>query len=255
MKALKAFVAALILPSPILSQSQPSVLSACGQPPEGVAVNLDHSQHSMMLPEPGKALIYFIEDVGPAMKPMFSTIDIGIDGRWVGADENNSYFAVEVDPGWHDLCAEVQSPLITGNWESVHLVAEPGKVYYFRTRIFFTESAADFSILVPIDGVEAARLIASYPQATAQAGIRPVLLTVRRRCASGRGKSWAGPQLALNSKQETVAEQGKVGSSRHGENPASGADHRQGKLPEEHRDASNHPTGGNTGGNATRRAQ
>ncbi len=87
----------------------------------------------------------------------------------MGANKKNSYFALGVEPGEHHLCAVVQSCFVKGGPELAHLTAEAGKVYYFRTRIFFAEKTAEYFSLVPADGDEGAYLIASYPLATAHA--------------------------------------------------------------------------------------
>lgn len=64
-------------------------------------------------PQPGKALVYFLQDdlkYNWAPRP---TTRFGIDGAWVGATHGNSYFYVFVDAGEHHLCA---------NWQSDRLV-------------------------------------------------------------------------------------------------------------------------------------
>ena len=174
MKALRVFVAALLFSSPLLSQTQPSsVLAACGQTTASMAVKLDDSQHAIGQPAPGKALIYLIQDTGQAGTLAYPTTKIGIDGKWVGANKKNSWFAVAVNPGEHHLCAEIQSSFIAAQAELAHLTAEAGKVYYFRTRIVFAERTAEYFSLAPVDSDEAQYQIASYPQATAHARKTP----------------------------------------------------------------------------------
>jgi hypothetical protein len=239
-KSLKVFVAVLIFLSSFLSHSLPArFLSACAQPQEGLAVSLDNSQHSIGQPAPGKALIYFIQDTEQAVILMYPIVKIGIDGKIVGANMWDSYFAVAVDPGWHDLCTGVQSPFIGGDPEFDHLIAEPGKVYYFRVRLFFAASAAEFSSLAPIDSDEASYLIASYPLATANTANGRVRAAVRQRSATGRRQSGPGSQLALNSAPKKMVRNGS------GENPASGARRDSGKSPGNGRDASSRSTGTN----------
>jgi hypothetical protein len=239
-KALKAFVAVLIFLSSFLSHSLPArFLSACAQPQEGLAVSLDNSQHSIGQPAPGKALIYFIQDTEQTVILMYPIVKIGIDGKIVGANMWDSYFAVAVEPGWHDLCTGVQSPFTGGDPEFDHLIAEPGKVYYFRIRLFFAASPAEFSSLAPIDGDEAIYLIASYPLATAYAPNGSEPGAVRRRSAAGRGRSAPALQLALNSAQEKTVRSGSE------KKPASGVHRDPGKSPGNGRDASSRTTGSN----------
>jgi len=90
---MKIALITLLLAASALSQEPPSgVTSACGPRTGSFAVNLDSSQHTQAQPEPGKALVYFIQEKG---KDTFSvTTTIGIDGAWVGANKNSSYFSV-----------------------------------------------------------------------------------------------------------------------------------------------------------------
>ncbi len=193
MKALKVFVAVLVLSCARPSQSQPSpVPFDCAQPREDVAVRLDSSQHTIQQPEPGKALIYFIQDTDQPVFFADPSASVGIDGKWVGASTNGSYFVVAVEPGWHSLC--------TGDMEFDHLVAEPGMVYYFRVRPFLSDSGSEFITLVPIDSEEASNLIAIYPRATAtlQAMDRRGRRALRSGLAAGQQQLQPGPQMALN---------------------------------------------------------
>lgn len=171
MKALKVFVAVVVSSSSLLvaQDSLVSAQNACGDPQASMAVKLDPTQHLMQQPEPGKALIYFIQDTGGMATLGYPTTKIGIDGKWVGANKKHSYFAVAVEPGEHHLCAAIQSSFVRADQEFAHLTAEAGKTYYFRTRIFFAEKSAEYFSLVPADIDEARYLIESYPLATAHA--------------------------------------------------------------------------------------
>lgn len=86
-------------------------------------------------PAEGKAQIIFIETVintgflfgGPGYTTRF-----GLDGAWVGAAKNNSYFTMDIAPGKHHLCSSVQAD---GNAPKdmiglTSFTAEAGKVYY-----------------------------------------------------------------------------------------------------------------------------
>lgn len=120
-------------------------------------MKLDESNHALALPEPGKARVYFIQHVGrvSCLGACFKT-KIGVNGTWVGADQDNSYFSISVEPGEHHMCAAT-GPLIA----LTHFTAEAGKVYYFRIRDFDTgQGILDFD---SIDSDQAKYLIASYP--------------------------------------------------------------------------------------------
>ncbi len=173
MKALRALFASVILCLPLFAQTPSRLpvvpLAACGQTRVSMAVKLDDSQHAVAHPEPGKALIYFIQDTGQAANLVYPTTKIGIDGTWVGANKRDSWFAVAVDPGEHHLCAVIQSSFVGSEAELAHLTVEPGNIYYFRTRIIFAEKTAEYFSLAPVDSDEAKFQIALYPQATAHA--------------------------------------------------------------------------------------
>jgi hypothetical protein len=90
--------------------------------------------------EAGKSQIIFIEvldktwgcwDCGtPSAR-------FGVDGAWVGATKGNSYFAIDVPPGEHHLCAGWQSAF--GHLRQMvgmaSLHAEAGKTYYFEAKV------------------------------------------------------------------------------------------------------------------------
>jgi hypothetical protein len=235
---MKAFVAVLIFSAPFLSQSQPApALSGCGQPRQNLGVYLDPSQHSIGQPLPGKALIYFIQDTDQPAVFAYPIVKVAIDGKLVGANSANSYFAVAVEPGWHDLCTEAQSPFPASDPEFDHLVAEPGKVYSFRVRLFLADSAVEYSSLVPLDGDEAANLIASYPQATVYYPNEIVPVAIQRTLAAGQVQSPPVSPIALNIDQTKAALSGP-GDHSPSKNSSKG-DHRDsGKPPKEHHDKS-----------------
>jgi hypothetical protein len=113
------------------------------------------------MPQAGKALVYFIQDEGQLSEGRHYTLKIGLDGAWVGAYRDNAAFAVSVEPGEHHICANVQSNFEPGqNLALEHFTAEPGKVYYFRTRL--SEYGGHMEIDQP-DTDQAKYLISIYP--------------------------------------------------------------------------------------------
>ncbi len=119
-------------------------------------------------PEPGKALVYVIEDFRKAPGEFGNpTIRVGADGQWEGAIRANSYIFFSVDPGEHHLCTSWQS-----SWKRLsklasfsHLTAEAGNTYYFRARITYSSygnGAATMNLdLLPVDVDEGRYLVAS----------------------------------------------------------------------------------------------
>jgi len=138
--------------------------AACG--PKGVNFDVkdDNSQHSVGQPEAGKALVYVIQDIG-VVKCIGGciTTKIALDGAWVGANHHNSYLSFAVDPGERHLCANWQSHFDLSRLVALaHFTAEPGRIYYFRTRGFGDKSQALFD-LDPIDSDMGKFFVASYP--------------------------------------------------------------------------------------------
>jgi hypothetical protein len=148
-----------LLAASAFAQNQPAVVAAaCGPQDTGFDVKLDKSQHTLAQPEPGKALVYFIQDIGEVscIGACIKT-KIGLDGTWIGVVRHNSYFSVSVEPGEHHMCANP-------GWgvAFAHFTAEAGKVYYFRTRAFGAQTQRIFDF-DPIDSDQGKHLIASYP--------------------------------------------------------------------------------------------
>ena len=151
-----ALIALLFAASAFAQEPSDGVASACGAKSGNFSVTLDKSQHTLAQPEPGRALVYFIQEKGSDTFDV--TTKIGIDGAWVGANKNSSYFAVSVDPGEHHVCANVQSfrghPL-----GLVHFTAEAGKVYYFDGRVVYGEAVDLYFFLGAVDSDQARHFI------------------------------------------------------------------------------------------------
>ena len=161
--------AVLALAPCVAQKTNAPVPEACGPLGFSMAVNLNKSQHALTPPEPGEARIYFIQDSGEVFTLGYPTTRIGIDGKWVGANKKNSYFSVSVEPGEQHLCAAIQSSLVGDNIEFAHFTAAAGQVYYYRTRLIFSEHGPEYLGLGPVDSDEARYLIEEYPLATAHA--------------------------------------------------------------------------------------
>jgi hypothetical protein len=164
-----ALVVMLFLTLPAASafgqQGSGALAAACGPKSTSFSVKVDESQHTLAQPEAGKALVYFVQDIGEVN--CFGgciTTKIGLDGAWVGAHQHNSYFSVSVEPGEHHVCANPQSHVgwISRKVALAHFTAEAGKVYYFRTRGIMSGNQLLFD-LDPVDSDQARYLISSYP--------------------------------------------------------------------------------------------
>jgi|SRR5579862_4916831 len=117
------------------SASAPSPLSVCGPMSVKFQIKMDDSQPPNVTPEPGKAIVYVIEDQQfKAAKDVI--VRVGLDGDWVGATRGDSYLSFPVEPGEHHLCANIMPGLLsTGRRVALFgLTTEQGGVYYFRVR-------------------------------------------------------------------------------------------------------------------------
>lgn len=162
----------MLLSSPTFAQSaisSPVIPEACG-PNVEFAVKADRTQHSLALPEAGKALVCFIEEykVGPGA--IFTpTVRLALDGKWVGANRGGSYFSFSAAPGDHHLCASWQSRSaeISSQYSLMGFTAEAGKVYFFkiapRPGAYEDQGDAWSKDLSPVNADEAKYLISTLP--------------------------------------------------------------------------------------------
>lgn len=85
-----------------------------------------------------------------------------------GRKPSQLVFLVRGKPGERHLCVALQSefPVAPRFVGCVHFTAEPGKVYYFRTRTLGSENRT-FLDLQPIDSDQGEFLTAAYPPSIA----------------------------------------------------------------------------------------
>jgi hypothetical protein len=132
---MKARIVVSILSLSIVSsiQTQAATLpDACGSDKVKFDITLQKNPPAPSAPEPGKGQIIFIEasKKPPAVGCMGNCGNMtryGVDGAWVGATRDNSYFTLSVDPGEHHLCAVLGKDV-----DAEGLSVEDGKVYYFQ---------------------------------------------------------------------------------------------------------------------------
>jgi hypothetical protein len=129
----------LCLPLVFALQARATVLpDACGDDKMKFDVSEKGHQPPPAPPAAGKAQIVFVENENRMIGPfMTATVRFGMDGAWAGANNNNSYFAVDVTPGVHHLCVSWQSalPMLKKSVDVASFTAEPGKVYYFAANV------------------------------------------------------------------------------------------------------------------------
>lgn len=172
MKWMFSFFVYLVAAPFAFAQSAPTVAkaeAACGSFEVTFDVKTEAHQHPLAPVEAGKAQIYVIEDWdwrdrGRINRP---TIRVGMDGKWMGADQGDSYQFFSADPGQHHLCVSWKQ----GIGEANNMIAVYGfnaasdQTYYFRATMARGDSLSHAMILEPLNIDEAQLLLASYPLA------------------------------------------------------------------------------------------
>src|SRR5271169_2268117 len=139
----------VLLAEPVFAQNIPATnnpLSACAAANTNFDVKTIAPDTKLeQAPEPGKALVYVVEDIGEENECLGGriTVRVGLDGAWVGANKGNSHFSFSVSPGEHHLCSNWQSSLAryAAHHALANFVAEAGRTYYFRTRFWCSDKA------------------------------------------------------------------------------------------------------------------
>src|SRR5260370_9996360 len=124
--------------------------AACG--PDKIKFDVTNPERPQpaVVVEPGKALVYVVEDAGYCGDFCIPTIKIGLDGAWMGANQGSSYFSFPAAPGEHHLCARWQS--IFGSRSQVaalpHFTAGPEKSITSEGAPSMPNTSASFWILI-----------------------------------------------------------------------------------------------------------
>ncbi|HEY9127893.1 MAG TPA: DUF2846 domain-containing protein [Acidobacteriaceae bacterium] len=163
---MKAVLVLLLAGSSLLAHAQANnPRAACGTGDLPFTIKLANEAPASPDPEPGKALVFFIQDAGASSSIAYPTTRIGVDGAWVGANKDSSYTALTVEPGEHHACVMVQSSFVDSSVELAHFTAEAGKAYYFRTRLLLAKSL-EYLELTSIDSDQGWYLVNSFPRST-----------------------------------------------------------------------------------------
>ena len=142
----------------------------CGTTDTKFEIKTVSSSHPYVKPEPGKAMVYFLQDdTAFASHPRPST-RFGLDGEWIGGTQSNSYFYVAIDPGEHHMCGEWQNFVgLTNGHKSgaASFNAEDGGTYFFIVRdVYIRENTPATMYLDALDPDEAQLLMSKFAFAT-----------------------------------------------------------------------------------------
>lgn len=180
MSPLRLFCIVFLVASCAIAQNVPTVEqaeSACGSSSTNFAVKTSRTQKRLPQPEAGKGTIYVIEDWDPVDTGRINrpTVRVGMDGKWMGATQGDSYLFFSADSGLRHLCVNNQSA-IRSYGSFVYLTAayglnvKPDQTYYFRVRMPRGGTSTSFSIILePVNIDEAQLLLAEYAHATSTA--------------------------------------------------------------------------------------
>ncbi len=168
---LRTILFVLLFASPVFAQdaaiSALATAAGCGTNDVKFEVKTDKNKHPTGQPETGKALVYVIGGAwsdGVAVHIGTPPNRFGVDGNWVGANGYRSYFFFQVDPGDHRLCTNMQSMLknaVKSSMAAISFTAEPGQIYYFRTKTPRGSENTNVQRLEPVDPAEAQVFLAS----------------------------------------------------------------------------------------------
>jgi hypothetical protein len=165
----KTLLVFLLLAFPALSQNSKPVSNngGCGPAESHFDVTTQKTKPPALQPEPGKALVYVIEDIerGPTMR-------VGVDGAWLGANKGRSYLSVPVEPGEHQFCTNWQSGVFKETarriGSAVSLSTEAGKIYYLRVQVYERSEKDSTVKLEPVETAEGQFLVSSAFMSTSR---------------------------------------------------------------------------------------
>jgi hypothetical protein len=114
---------------------------ACGADKVKFNIGLMGGKNPPPVADPAKAQIVFINTAeGPELVQGNTTTRVGVDGAWVGANQENSFFVVKLDPGVHHLCVVWKKTPLVGT-----IKAEGGMIYYYEAKITTTAEQLGYS--------------------------------------------------------------------------------------------------------------
>jgi hypothetical protein len=171
----KTLLIVLLFATSAFAQNAPVGTAAapgCGPEEGGFKVKSNDRQHPFVQPEPGKALVYFLQEDKVFESRPRPTVKWGVDGAWVGATQSNAYFYLSIEPGEHHLCSMWQTAVVVGAGHqaaAASLTAVAGGVYYFIARDrYWNETHVAYVKLEPLDPDEAQLLMSQFAFSTFQ---------------------------------------------------------------------------------------
>lgn len=151
------------------NQDQASAARAaagCGPNEMQFVAKTDKTQHPQAPVDAARAVIYvFSERVS-----YDQTYRIGMDGKWMGATRDESYFFFTVEPGEHRLCWDTQKgqEKLSDQGAATTFTAEAGRIYCFKSTVFESNEITAKRKFERIDWAEGMFLVSSWPLSTSR---------------------------------------------------------------------------------------
>ena len=123
------------------------------------------------VPSSEQALVYFVQTQPRGCFGCSEVMRVGLDGSWAGATRPGSFLPLLVSAGHHHVCSNWQdgNGKLETTTELTTFVAEPGKVYYFRTRVIpLTGYTVQDVTLESLSQDEGRLLVVSYSMSKSQ---------------------------------------------------------------------------------------
>ncbi len=140
--------------------------AGCGPNEMQFVTKTDKTQHPQAPADAARAVIYvFSERVS-----YDQTYRIGMDGKWMGATRDESYFFFTVEPGEHRLCWDVQKgqEKLSDQGAATTFTAEAGRIYCFKSTVFESNEITAKRKFERIDWAEGMFLVSSWPLSTSR---------------------------------------------------------------------------------------
>lgn len=137
--------------------------AGCGPNEIQFEAKTDKTQHPQAPPDAARAVVYVFSE-----RAEFPNVRIGMDGKWMGANHDESYFFFSAEPGEHRLCWDVQKgqEKLSDQGAATTFTAEAGKAYFFRTTLHGSNEIAPGWRFERLDAAEGMFLVSSWPLST-----------------------------------------------------------------------------------------
>ena len=139
--------------------------AGCGPNEIQFDVKTDKTQHPQAPPDSARAVVYVFSE-----RAEFPNVRVGMDGKWMGANHDESYFFFTAEPGEHRLCFDLQKgqEKLSDQGAATTFTAEAGKAYFFKTTLRGLNEIVPRRKFERLDAAEGMFLVSSWPLSTSR---------------------------------------------------------------------------------------